>query len=314
MSILNKIKYNYLVKLIDDHVASNDISALRNLFISNCSKNNQLFSELLKYFCSKFKKNVVHDLHDRKIIWLVSFDKNDFRYIENFLNFYLDKNFLNKFLIQDYDFILAETLSSLKDQKETTISVDDFLNNSLFYQNLVLFHKRDHYKILTTNSAFFEYQKINHFCNSSTTSSFIHLLRSPYEIFLKNKNNTNSSEQALNNLFNYDERPYLNSLNNGYRVETLRKSWQVNTNSWLDPNVKSAFNGKLIKHENLISNTSDVLSEIVIHLKEVGLDLEINYDDINNFILNNKFEEIELGTISKKDQKLIDRNISNLIY
>ena len=79
--------------------------------------------------------------------------------------------------------------------------------------------------------------------------------------------------------------------------------------SWTNENVQISLRGLTIYHDDLYNKTEDKLIEIAAHLKESGLEVEINPLEISKiaeqFKLNKKNKPpLEL---SNKEKKLIDR-------
>ena len=86
----------------------------------------------------------------------------------------------------------------------------------------------------------------------------------------------------------------------------------MHTNSWLDPNVFSSYNGITIGIKELSNDPIDTLTRLVFHLKQAGLDIEVDYEVIEEYCNKNKFD-ITIPEISNKEKKLISSNLDSKI-
>ena len=105
-------------------------------------------------------------------------------------------------------------------------------------------------------------------------------------MLIRYKNKHNSSEASYDELFNFSNQPYLSKdqENKKFKVFENRTNYNINYNSWIDENVASTYKGKIVTFEKLLNDTQNVLLEILYHLKQYGMDVKINFDDINSFI------------------------------
>ena len=77
----------------------------------------------------------------------------------------------------------------------------------------------------------------------------------------------------------------------------------MHTESWTDPNVLSSLRGKIISKKDIINNTFETLSSVILHLIQSGVEMELNYDLIENFTNQNPVPDLELDIdISKKEK------------
>ena len=90
-----------------------------------------------------------------------------------------------------------------------------------------------------------------------------------------------------------------------------RKSFNVNVKSWTDENVISSFKGKIISYEKLLNSPQEVLEEILYHLKQYGMLIDINIDDVRDFISSNQIKENIEGELSNNDKKFLNKNLDH---
>ena len=151
----------------------------------------------------------------------------------------------------------------------------------------------------------------NYFIHPNITLCYFYIIKNPEELLLRYKNRHKSSEASYDELFNFSEQQYL-SLDQeslSFKVYENRKNFNVNVKSWTDENVISTYKGKIISYNRLIEDTENVLVEILYHLKQYGLPIDINMEDVKNFILNNKVTEKIDGELSNNDKKFLNKNL-----
>ena len=98
-----------------------------------------------------------------------------------------------------------------------------------------------------------------------------------------------------------------------FKVYENRKGYNTNVKSWTDENVMNTFKGKIISYDKLMNQTQDVLIEILYHLRQFGMIIDINIDDVKNFILNNELDKKIDGELSNNDKKFLDKNLDHTI-
>ena len=119
----------------------------------------------------------------------------------------------------------------------------------------------------------------------------------------------------MQELISGDINDILHKYENGtYYISENRQSWSTNVSSWTNPNVKSTFRGLILREEDLFSDPLQKLSEITSHLIQSGLDLNLDYSYLQNYISENpiKIENTEDYSFSKKELKILDRDIGNV--
>ena len=93
-----------------------------------------------------------------------------------------------------------------------------------------------------------------------------------------------------------------------------KKGWHTNTQSWTDANVVNSLKGKIISTKELKNNSYEVLSSIILHLIQSGVEIELDYDLIENFVKNNLYIDNEAyEEISTKERKFLDKYVSDII-
>ena len=81
-----------------------------------------------------------------------------------------------------------------------------------------------------------------------------------------------------------------------------------------DANVVNSLKGKIISKKDLDNNTYEVLSSIILHLIQSGVELDLDYDLIDQFVKNNPVKHDDsLDDISTKEMKFLDKYVSDLI-
>ena len=94
----------------------------------------------------------------------------------------------------------------------------------------------------------------------------------------------------------------------------FRKGWHTNTESWTDANVVNSLKGKIISTKELKNNSYEVLSSIILHLIQSGVEIELDYDLIENFVKNNSYIDNEVyEELSTKERKFLDKYVSDII-
>lgn len=302
--IFNKIKLNYNIKLLDDLFLHKKYDQIVEHLYDQ--RKNTYFADLVHYLTNKHLIGNEHThLFKKKLIWLVSYDLDDTLYINKFVDFYLNKTNYGSFAIYDYKKLLLNLLkdSILKNLNE--INFELLINNSKFYQNLILMSQDNQNLIAKTNSAFFEAPGNKLFAYPQTTTCTLFILNSPYKLYQRYKSQNNSHQESLNELLNHDSEKNTSLIENGYKVSENRQDWNTHSKSWLDENVQNSFRGKTILSDNLEANTPDTLLEILYHLKQSGIDIDIDFNLVDLFLENEPFVKQKFINISNQEAKQI---------
>ena len=94
-----------------------------------------------------------------------------------------------------------------------------------------------------------------------------------------------------------------------------KKGWHTNTLSWTDANVVNSLKGKIISKKALLENTYEVLSEIILHLIQSGLKIELKYDFIEEYVKNKPLAQSPpLQDISQKEKKFLSGYVEEFIH
>ena len=92
MSIINKIKLNYNLKLLDDLIVNQKNEAILVLLRDTKKKNKDIFFHLLKHLNQQYShKPNAENLFQNKLVLINSFQLDDCSYLTKFLKFYFSK-------------------------------------------------------------------------------------------------------------------------------------------------------------------------------------------------------------------------------
>ena len=312
MSLINNIKFNYNIKLMDEYFENKKYDKALATLAQKNERNFKLYFNLLKYINSKYLTNHEHEkFYKNKINWIVTFDNQEAEYINKFLNFYFDQTDRNSYYNNFYPSILKQICIDKKIiDFGNEIKFEGFINFSNLFQTLILIHLNKSFCFLNTQAAFFESTANKYFTYPNISKSYLFIIRDPRELYLRYKTKYQSANEALNELHNFDNRLVKDQyVDNNLDVFENRQSWNIHTKSWIDPNVKSTFNGKIINYTDLLSDPEDQLISILYHLKESGNDIQVDYKLVREFLNLNLPEKSEPIDFSKNEEKLILRDL-----
>ncbi len=313
--IFTKIKLNYNIKLIDDLINDENYKGVSNLIFDK-RENPSLFYDLIKHLHNKFfpKENVLNSF-PHKFVWINSYDKEDAKPLNDFLSFYLKNN--NNFALGNYSALLSEVMSELKlSNIPKHIDFDYVLLNSDILHSIIMFYKNVDYYLLTSQSAFFEAPNNKFLIYPQTTLAFFSVFKNPLSLYCRYQQNSSNQQDVLNKIINFDldkEQNLINS-NSDYSVVENKQSWGVHAQSWMDDNVKNTYRGKQILYEEMVSAPYDTFLEVLYHLKQCGMNVDIDHNLIKSFIDAYQFiEDPKIHEISKNDKKIISNSIDPYI-
>lgn len=312
MKFLKKIKLNYNYKLFHNYISNKDFNSAYQLILDLSKEDQSDFFIFLRNIQNQLS-NFSTELVKNKIIWIISYDSNDTLYLNEFINYYLSRNSNISFHIDNFVSALNKNLSKLNlDDKTNEIKFNDFKLNSNFYQNLVLFALRKDFLFLNTRAAFFETNNNSYLIYPNTTFCYFYISRSPESLFSKYKDVYGSAEGAYDELFNFNKKEILTSAHEGLRYQIYENRTNINTHfeSWTDPNVISTYRGKILDYNKLFNEKEDILLEVLYHLKQFGLDMEINIKDIKNFLETQNFNIPMQNSLSQNEKKFLNKNIN----
>ncbi len=313
MNLIKKIKFNYLKKLITEYIenknfekASEEIYNLKNS------------DPVVYYFVIKSIDDYLNDisninLHKKKIIWTISFDLDDQKYINNFLKFYLTENYKKLFHADNFVESLSQYLSSFNGHgAPTEIKFNEIVQNAGFFQNLLLFNRSEDLFIFDTCAAFFESKSKHYYIYPNTTLCYFYIVRDIKDLFSRYKKKLQTTEESYNELFNYTEKLYLSDTlkDQPFKIYENKTNYNTNINSWTDLNVISSYKGKIIPYDQLANNTEEVLVDTVQHLIQYYPDIKVNYQTIKDYVDKNKFTKMAKIEISKSEEKFLSRNLN----
>ena len=316
MSFLNKIKLNYNIKLLDDHIANHNNVEIYNLLKNTKSSKSEYFFTLLNRLNHKYSNSADgENLFPNKYTILSSFHYDDQKFVSSFLKFYFKKtHHFSK--IEDLSDAIANDLENLNiSNLPNQITFNQMVEYSDFFLNSLLLELDDSNKdyFLSSNAAFFEGPNKKFLIYPNRTRSYIFIHNHPFNIYASLRDKYKNQQVALNELFNFENNLISSQKKiNKYQILENRQSWSVHANSWLDPNVLSSYNGLSIGINEIIKDPIDTLTRLIFHLKQAGLELEVDYQAIEQFCLENKLDTFN-PDISNKEKKLIISNLDSKI-
>ena len=315
MKLLKKIKLNYNLKAFQDYISNKNFNDAFN-FLQDLNNKDKIDFFLLLKNSQDLLKNLPQEFYRKKIIWTISYDLSDVSYINNFLNFYLSRNLNSSFTMENFSNSLNKYFTNLDSKSQVKdIEFNDYLTQSNLYQNLLLFNSDKDFLCLNSCAAFFETSQKNYFIHPNITFCYFYIIKSPENLLTKYKKIHDTPEAAYDELFNFREQQYLDKEQdkNIFKVYENRKNYNINVKSWTDENVINTFKGKIISFEKLLNNTENTLLEILYHLKQYNLPIDINIDDIKSFTSNYELKITLDGELSNNDKKFLRKNLDTAL-
>ena len=314
MNLLKNIKKNYYNNLFDDYLKTGNYKQLIIDLKNLSKKHKKLFSTIApKYVSASYNHFSEDDLLNKNLVWLNTFYKKDITVIKNFLEFYLPSSFNNDFEFID---LSEEFINFFKEISDTNkkITFDNMLDFNELIQFLIS-QKNNKYKFIINNGAFFEIVEANkYFSYTNICCAYIYMIRNPLNIFQDLCDQNISKDEALNYILHLDGRNQFYK-SGEYQIEESTQSWEINVNSWTNENVMNTFNGLLIKYESLFDDTMQIFAELIAHLNMSGLNIELDYEKIQEFISDQKeslfFVPSKNVEISNNTKILLSRQIED---
>ena len=302
--IINRIKLNYNIKLVDDYFKEKKYENIIQLLQSQ--QRSSIFYNLVQYVISKHLVQKDHmNFSPSKFVWISSYDLEDTTYLNSFLKFYLPQTLSQSSIVDHYQSLFSSTFEKLKIKNfPTQITFEEVVSSSYLHQLLISIHLNKDLIFANTQAAFFEAPQNKFLIFPQTTLCHFYIIRNPYKLYGKYKKTLQNSQEALNELNNTND----NSINHSslqYTVHENRQNWGVNAKSWVNKNVQNTYRGKVIKYEAFINNPEDALTEVVYHLKQSGANIDVKFDLIEDFVKSNPLSEIESDEISNKEIKMV---------
>jgi len=310
MKIIQNIKYQYKVKLIEDLFENSKFSEI-NSTLAEISKKNPIDSyNLLRNFIQKIlnitsEEKILND----NLVFINSFEESDTKIITNFINFYLNKVNFSNYEISNYNKELVSTINKIKNKKD--ITADDLFQNTLYYQSILTYLKSEKVQFLDNQFAFFSTPSDLNFTNTRITRCYFLLIDHPYTSYKMLKNKLKSKDLAMNTFLNSDNKPLKYTFDNSI-LEVTRKNWAVYNNSWSDPNVVNTLRGAIIKKTDYHENSDEFFASIVLHLRQSGYDIPLNYSVISEYLSSNVpyKDEVDID-ISNHEKKILRREVES---
>jgi len=308
MSFLNKFQYHYHSKYLDELSNSENYLELLS-YLEKLSNEKKIFHDLSFKYVNHAIHSLSDDVSNKKIVWINSFLSEDKKYVLSFLESYLS-NFNP----------LKQTINSYQDEinkillKSEMIDLNTLINHSYFFQWMVINKQKSPYKFISNNLPFFSTKNNFNFSKSNITQAYVYIINHPYEVykFLK-RNNNNDQEIARNIFLNLDHKASLEEYNSS-SFYLSKKGWHTNIQSWTDANVINSLKGKIISKKELHNNSYEVLSSIILHLIQSGVEMDLNYDLIDDFVKKNSLKQDDLyDEISSKEKKFLDKYVNDII-
>jgi len=313
--LLKKIKTNYLDKLFSDLVNKNDFINI-DKELKKLKNNNQEFYHLFlnRVLNTYFNNDHGQEFFKNKIIWLNSFDISDTSLIKEFLSFYINQKIDVSLSPEPYTDALKNISKIFKIKQ---ISFEDLVENSFLYQYEILNQTSNKNKLLQSNHAFFEKLPDKFFTHYYLTQCFFYVIKNPIHIYQQYREKYESQLIALNMISGLKEDPIQSTEENSLIIENTNKGWSTNVLSWSNPNVMNTFRGLLIKYEDLMNNPLQIFAEIISHLIQSGMDIDVDYELIEKFIEKNQHQILTNFnfdiSISNQEKKKITREFGDVL-
>ncbi len=311
MSIINKIKLNYNIKLLEDLISNQKNEDIISLLVKTKKNNPNIYFNLLVHLNKKYlNQSLGENLLKNKISLINSFQIEDCNFLVNFFKFYFSE-ISNKNFIGNFSDCVASELDSLKiNHFPKKIEFDHMVEFSDFFFHSLLIENDDKNCFLSSSSAFFEGKDQKYFIYPNTTVAYFYIHKNPLEIYSTLKNKYSDTQQALNEMFNFENKLISNQNNIiNHHVFENRQSWGVHAQSWLDPNVINTYRGLIINYDEFRNNPEEILTNVLFHLNQAGINVDVNYDLINDFVKNNVVSQEPVPDISNKEKKMLISNI-----
>ena len=311
MSLLTNIKYQYNLRILKDILSTNNYPEFFE-HLEKLRKNNRLYVQLLLTLGNSAILDNKTDVFKSKILWLSSFSQEDTSYVSNFLSYYNRNTETSLGDVNQYEEKVISILKNISNIERLTFS--DFVERSYLYQYLILSENDNPVKFLNNHLPFFSSQNNLNFSKSTLTNSYVYIIDNPYYVYQKIKNKFNGDKTIAQNFFlNLDNHSSFIKIND-VDVEINKQGWHTHISSWTDSNVINSLKGKIILKKDLMQNTFDVLSSLILHFIQSGINIKMDYNLIKSFVDENppESDSIEID-ISRKEKKFIDNYIIDIV-
>ena len=149
MSFLNKFKYHYHFKHIDNLFEEKNSGNFE--YLNKVRHEKKLFYDISLKYISNSINSFNQDISNKKIVWINTFYDNDSEYLRLFLEYYI-KNFSN--LEQDINSYKYEIDRII--QSNEVINFNTLVNQSYFFQWMIINEHNVKFKFLKMKFLFFK--------------------------------------------------------------------------------------------------------------------------------------------------------------
>ncbi len=308
MSFINKFLFHFHDKSIHQLLVEKNYKEFLNHLKNQRNKENLFYDLSLKYIPEIFSEHD-EDAFINKIIWINSFDRDDTQYLVNFLDYYL-KNALKDFdPIKNYEFEISKFKKNFKE-----IDLNILVKFSYFFQWMIANSSTNH-KFIINNVPFFSTENNYNFTTPNLTQSYINLENDPFAVYKKIRDHNQNDQQVARNLFlNLDNQPSNETIDN-LTFTINKQGWYTFNKSWKDENVINSLRGISVKKSDINDSPYEKFSEILMHLIQSGLNIEIDYDLIDSYVKTFPPEKNDLNfELSNKEVKFINNYIDKNNY
>ena len=308
MSFINKFLFHFHDKSINQLLDQKKYKEFLNYLKIQKNKENLFYDLSLKYIQEIFS-NYDEEALQNKIIWINSFDRDDTHYLVNFLDYYLKKISKEFDPIKNYEVEISKFKKKFKE-----IDLNILVNFSYFFQWMIINSSTNH-KFIINNVPFFSTENNYNFTTSNLSQSYINLENNPFAVYKKIRDRNQNDQQVARNLFlNLDNQPSNETINN-LPFKINKQGWNTFNKSWKDENVMNSLRGITIQKSDINNSPYEIFSEILMHLIQSGLNIDINYDLIESYVKIFPPEKNNLNfELSNKEVKFINNYIDKSNY
>jgi len=314
MKIFENIKFQYHVKEIEDLLSKNKLNDIKLILKGFSSQNKPLLYKILKHFFLKFiSVRSTESIFNNNLILINSFLPDDKKIITQFLKFYFKHVNFTNYQLEDYSKKAVEIKIAINPSE--TFGFQEMISNSIIYQMIMSIEKEDNLTFLNNDFAFFSSDNSYNFCDSGQIKCFFHIIDHPYKVYSMLKNKFEDQKELIQNeMFNFDgKNKYI--LYDGVNLEIVQKGWNIYSKSWNDPDVVNTMRGSLFYKDDFSDNPLETYTNVVLHLRQSGVDVPLNYNTINSYIesmLPNSSDDHEVN-LSNHEKKFIRNNCEEFV-
>jgi len=310
VQFLQNIKFNYYKNQLEDLYKLSKHEQLFKILDELRTKDKNLYQHFSAKYLNLLLKNIENgNLLNNKIYWINSFDLEDTIYLQNFIKSYFSTIYKEQFHIKYFNDQIFNLLNDIAVDRK--LDFNNFLNLNYLVQYDSL-NRNEGINFMINNFAFYEAESAYLFTHPKLTLGYSLLIKNPIMIYQSFKEKSEAQE-SMNSLLNLDNR-HLQISKNETSIEVNRQGWPVFNQSWMNENTRNTFNGNLIKLEELSANLEDQLTQIIFHMQQCGIEIDIDYSFIKEYSANNlyKLDIPENNKFSNKELKLLRSSVAEL--